>query len=88
MIVQENINISYYNRLLAFLKQKAKGYVPKKSKVLTGEQVLQFIANAPDEIHLLHKVRINLKSSSINNIIIKYFLGCFSHGSVWGSTAR
>jgi integrase len=42
--------------LISFLKCKSKGYIPKKSQVLTGDQVLTFIKGAPDDIYLLHKV--------------------------------
>ncbi|XP_048520678.1 uncharacterized protein LOC125503811 [Dendroctonus ponderosae] len=56
LIVYEKIDISQFNHLISFLKVKSKGYVPKKSKVLSGEQVLKFLKNAPDDIYLLHKV--------------------------------
>ncbi|KAF5306435.1 hypothetical protein FQR65_LT07347 [Abscondita terminalis] len=56
LIVNDNINISVYPRLVSFLKQKSKGYVPKKSKVLTGDQVVKFIKDAPNESYLMHKV--------------------------------
>lgn len=55
-MVYENIDISQYHRLISFLKVKSKGYVPKKSKVLEGEQILKFIKKAPDDIYLVHKV--------------------------------
>src|ERR1043166_938207 len=38
LIVNDNVDISRFNRLLAFLKQRSKGYIPKKSKDLTAEQ--------------------------------------------------
>lgn len=57
LIVNENVDISCFDRLAPFLKNKSIGYVPKKSKVLTGDQVMMFLNNAPDENYLLHKVK-------------------------------
>lgn len=51
------MDISDFKRLIYFLKKKSKGYVPKKSEVLTGNQVLTFLKNSPNEVHLLHKVK-------------------------------
>lgn len=56
IIVNENINIGTYSQLIAFLKVKAKGYVPKKAKVLEGHQLLEFMKNAPNSSFLMHKV--------------------------------
>lgn len=56
LIVNENNDISHFSRLISFLKIKSKGYAPKKSKVLEGDQVLTFISEAPDDIYLLHKI--------------------------------
>lgn len=58
LIVHQNVNISSYPKLKAFLKQKAHGYKPKKSKILTAEQVNTFIKEAPDDKYLLQKVSI------------------------------
>ncbi|XP_050299181.1 uncharacterized protein LOC126738053 isoform X2 [Anthonomus grandis grandis] len=56
LMVYKNIDISQYHRLISFLKVKSKGYVPKKSKVLEGEQIIKFIKKAPDDnIYLVHK---------------------------------
>ncbi|KAG5878711.1 hypothetical protein JTB14_023924 [Gonioctena quinquepunctata] len=41
---------------MAFLKVDLKGYIPGKSKVLEGGQVLLFIRKARDDTFLLHKV--------------------------------
>ncbi|XP_050295536.1 uncharacterized protein LOC126735541 [Anthonomus grandis grandis] len=56
LMVYKNIDISQYHRLISFLKVRSKGYVPKKSKVLEGEQIIKFIKKAPDDIYLVHKV--------------------------------
>ncbi|KAB0802645.1 hypothetical protein PPYR_04831 [Photinus pyralis] len=59
-IVKKKTDISNYNQLIYFLKVKSdvksKGYIPKKSQVLTGDQVFEFIKRAPNDIYLLHKV--------------------------------
>lgn len=54
--VNDNIDVSKFNNLRAYLKRKSEGYVPKKSKVLQKEHVLQFIKDAPDEQFLAVKV--------------------------------
>lgn len=56
LLVNRKINIGDYNRLEAFLKQSSKGYLPKKSKILTREDVLKFFKEASDETYLLEKV--------------------------------
>jgi hypothetical protein len=35
--IKDNIVISQYSRLRAFLKRKAVGYTPKKSKILIAD---------------------------------------------------
>lgn len=51
-----NIDISSYSSLFGFLKRKSEGFKPKKSKVLTIEEIEAFIYQAPDEIYLMNKV--------------------------------
>lgn len=51
-----NQDISKYYKLVAFLKRKGEGYRPKKSKILSSEQIDKFLAEAPDEIYLMQKV--------------------------------
>lgn len=53
---KKDIDISKYKKLTAFLKQKGRNYVPKKSKTLSQEEILKFLLNAPDEIYLMMKV--------------------------------
>lgn len=52
-----NIDISQYTKLRAFLKRKSEGYVPKKAKTLTAEEIHQFVNTAPDSEYLFEKVR-------------------------------
>jgi hypothetical protein len=47
--IKDNINIGTYSKLIAFLKRKKDGYLPKKSK----EEIEKFIINTPDEDYLL-----------------------------------
>ncbi|KAJ8912180.1 hypothetical protein NQ315_006147, partial [Exocentrus adspersus] len=53
--IQEKLDITKFNELEAFLKRKSKNYKPKKSAVLCPKDVVRFLKEAPDEIHLLHK---------------------------------
>ncbi|KAJ3649834.1 hypothetical protein Zmor_021554 [Zophobas morio] len=81
-LINENIDISIFKQLIAFLKQKSKGYSPKKSQVLTVEQVLTFIRNAPNETRPFDKVilvmgvfgalrKIEMVQLTIENVIDK-----------------
>lgn len=56
LFIKENIDISKYPKLRAFLKRKNDGYRPKKSNVFDREDVNKFMLEAPDEIYLLMKV--------------------------------
>lgn len=55
--LKNNVDISKYPKLCAFLKRTSNGYKPKKSSVLTPEQIQDFLLSAPDEIYLFTKVR-------------------------------
>ncbi|KAJ8974240.1 hypothetical protein NQ317_016736 [Molorchus minor] len=54
--IRENVDISKFPKLLAFLKRKNEGFKPKKSNVLTIEQVDQFLQEAPNDKYLVMKV--------------------------------
>uniref|UniRef100_V5GSG8 Tyr recombinase domain-containing protein n=1 Tax=Anoplophora glabripennis TaxID=217634 RepID=V5GSG8_ANOGL len=56
IFIEENVDISKYPKLRAFLKRKNDGYTPKKSNVFTREQVNDFLVQAPDNTYLLMKV--------------------------------
>ncbi|CAG9766248.1 unnamed protein product [Ceutorhynchus assimilis] len=56
--VKENIQIEKFPRVIAFLKRNSVGYEPKKSKVLSREEIDQFLATASDEAYLLTKVAL------------------------------
>ncbi|XP_031352052.1 uncharacterized protein LOC116180103 [Photinus pyralis] len=54
--VYDNIDISRFGKLFAFLKRKSEGYRPKKSNILSEEQVMTFLLEADDGVWLLEKV--------------------------------
>lgn len=54
--INENMDISQYKKLLAFLKRQNDTYEAKKSQVLTMENVTMFLKEAPDDKFLLMKV--------------------------------
>lgn len=54
---QRNIDIGKYSELLAFLKDRSKGYITAKAKVFTDDEIAKFISEAPDSIYLATKVR-------------------------------
>lgn len=54
--IKKNIDISKYVHLIAFLKSKSQGYQPKKSKMLTKQDVTRFLLEAADSSFLLVKV--------------------------------
>lgn len=56
--IKNGVQIDRYSKLRAFLKRKNEGYTPKKSLVLTSEQVEHFINEAPDNKYLMIKVNI------------------------------
>lgn len=56
--VKENVDISAYHQLNAFLKRQIKGYVPVKAKVFTEAEIQRFIFQTDDSAWLDVKVRI------------------------------
>ncbi|XP_045466569.1 uncharacterized protein LOC123675267 [Harmonia axyridis] len=58
--IREDIDISKFPKLLAFLKRRNEGFKPKKSRILTSEQVDQFLREAPDDKYLMLKVALIL----------------------------
>lgn len=58
ILVKENVDISRFPKLLAFLKRNSEGYKPKKSKVFTKSEINKFMLEAPDKDYLLMKVII------------------------------
>lgn len=66
-----NIDISSYNRLKLFLKEKSIGYESKKCKVFSADEIQRFLTEAPDEEYLAMKV----------NKISRFFFFLCSGGS-------
>lgn len=55
-LFKNGVDVSKYFKVKAYLKRKSQGYRPKKSKILTQEQVERFMNEAPDEKYLMVKV--------------------------------
>ncbi|XP_012258559.2 uncharacterized protein LOC105687471 [Athalia rosae] len=58
IISRDDIDISSYTNLTAFLKRQATGFKSKKSKVLTSHDVEEFLNKAPDMKYLATKVAL------------------------------
>lgn len=54
--IKKRIDIKKYVNLTALLKNKAKGYKPKKSRVLSREDTVRFLQTAGNEKYLCMKV--------------------------------
>jgi len=65
--IKENIDISDYNQLKAFLKRKNVGHRSKQSKTFQAEEIERFLKDAPNETFLIHKV-----SDTFNHYCILY----------------
>lgn len=68
----QNIDISKYTQLSRFIKRQNVGFQSKKSKVLTSEQVEQFLREAADTDHLATKVKRHLTDTLHRQTSIKY----------------
>lgn len=60
ILLKENINISKYFKLIAFLKKQNVNYTPKKSSVFTQDEITNFITHAPDDCYITAKVSTNV----------------------------
>lgn len=56
--VKENVDISNYSKVHLYLKRKNEGYEPKKSKILSQDNVSKFLTEAPGDTFLLIKVAL------------------------------
>lgn len=70
LIIYDNIDISKFPKLIAFLKRTGDGYQAKKSKILTKGEIDRFLSSADDKEFLMIKVRLLLL---LGISIIKYF---------------
>ncbi|KAJ3615672.1 hypothetical protein MTP99_007019 [Tenebrio molitor] len=82
LIVYENVDISKYTKLIAYLKAINKHYKPKRSKSFGDEEIAQFLTTASDHKFLLMKTaliigvcgacrRSELYSLKVHNVNIK-----------------
>ncbi|KAB0804760.1 hypothetical protein PPYR_01730 [Photinus pyralis] len=58
LIVNGNVDISRFGKVIAFMKAQNVNYVPKKSKILSVEDTRQFILEASDDFLLCKVVLI------------------------------
>jgi hypothetical protein len=57
LLVRKQIYISKRHKLTSFLKNNNVGHEPKKkAMVLSKENVIQFLTEAPNEVYLMTKV--------------------------------
>ena len=64
IISNNNIDISRYSKLNAYLKKQSTGFTSQKSKILTLDEITKFLDEAPDYEYLATKV----------NTIIQFFI--------------
>lgn len=57
MMVHNNVDISKFYKLIAFLKRATEHHKPKKSAVLDDTHILKFLEEAPDCSYLMMKVQ-------------------------------
>jgi hypothetical protein len=69
--LKNGINIEKVSKLRAFLKRQNDGYTPKKSRVLTKEQVDRFLNFAPDNKYLMMKVLCRPKNFGRHCLSVK-----------------
>ncbi|KAJ8984396.1 hypothetical protein NQ317_003979, partial [Molorchus minor] len=60
LIISDNIDISKFPKLIAFLKRTGDGYQAKKSKILTKSEIDRFLSSADDKEFLMIKVGLIL----------------------------
>ncbi|KAJ3651099.1 hypothetical protein Zmor_017159 [Zophobas morio] len=58
LLLKENLDISKFCKVTAYLKRKSTGYQPKKSKCLSRDQIDKFLLEAPDKEFLVMKVAL------------------------------
>lgn len=76
--LKENVDISKYYKVIAFLKRKNDSYTPKKAAVFEKHQITKFILEAPDEIFLSSKVILLIDNEILKNAKLHLLPG-YSH---------
>ncbi|PSN39797.1 hypothetical protein C0J52_19445 [Blattella germanica] len=56
LLLNNAVDITKFTKLNNYLKETSKGYVTSKSKILSKEDILKFIREAPNEEYLMMKV--------------------------------
>lgn len=56
LLFNENLDISRFSKVIAYLKKASVGYQPIQSKTLSRDDIQRFMSEAPDEEYLLTKV--------------------------------
>ncbi|CAK1580078.1 unnamed protein product [Parnassius mnemosyne] len=56
--IRNNVDISEYSKLNAFLKRQSDGFATKKLKILTSNEVERFLNEAPDDRYLATKIAL------------------------------
>lgn len=54
------VKLESYTKLIAFLKNKSKGFHSKKAETFTSQDIKNFLDNTPDKEYLVSKVRDQL----------------------------
>lgn len=57
--LKEKTEVKIFDEVEAFVKNKNKGYVPKKSEVLSREQIKKFLREATNDVFLMYKVKLS-----------------------------
>jgi integrase len=56
--LHDGMDISKFNKLIAFLKKKNRGHYPKKSNVFSRQEMNKFLLEAPNDYILMKAVMI------------------------------
>ncbi|KAB0795993.1 hypothetical protein PPYR_10054 [Photinus pyralis] len=50
LLINNNVDIRKYSKLIAYLKNKSVGHKSKKSRTFSRDEMYKFLHNAPDEL--------------------------------------
>lgn len=73
LVIRNNVDISKFPKLIAFIKSKNAGYKPKKSNIFTREEINKFLLEAPDHTYLMWKVSYRLDISITINLFLSIY---------------
>lgn len=69
--INNNVDITRYLKLKAFLRRKSDGYRPKRSKVFKSEEINKFIKESPDKEYLQAKIFVDRINNGSNGCLRK-----------------